>query len=155
MEREKLIEKIENGEGTIEEAEHWLALLEEQDPYFRQSDRMLSLEDMVHRRRGAAAMLAEMDSPPTPAQIAHLLESLDYSRAENREDIDAMDAREEVIDSIFPHPDTRRYLDSLLADGAMTTEEAVTAALAYQPKATFHLPGTVDENWRPPHVPEI
>jgi hypothetical protein len=116
---------------------------------------MLSLEDMVHRRPDAAAMLAEMDSLPTPAQIAHLLESLDYSRAESRDFITAMDAREEVVELIFPHPDTRLYLDSLLADYAMTTEEAVTAALAYQPKATFHLPGTVDENWRPPYVPEI
>ncbi len=148
MTNRELMDKIGGEEGTVEKAEQWLALLQAQDPYFWQSDQMLNLEEIVHRRRRSATILAGMDAPPSPAQIAGLLDSIDYSKAETGDDIDEMDAREHVIGQIFPHPDSRRYLDSLTAESAITTEEAVRAALSYQPKATFNLPGPVTEDWR-------
>lgn len=49
--KRELIEKISNGDGTLEQAEQWLAELRQLDPYFDSSDRMLTLEGIVSARR--------------------------------------------------------------------------------------------------------
>ena len=147
MTKRELMDKITYGEGTVEEAEQWLSQLQQMDPFFFQSDHMLQLEDIVQLRRRAQIIRSQMDSPPSPKQIAQLLDSIDYEEAQSGEDLEDLEAREAVIDSIFPHPDTKRYLDEILSEGT-STEEAVIAALSYQPKATFNLPGPIDERWK-------
>jgi len=146
MTKRELMDQITYGEGTVDEAEQWLSQLQQMDPFFFESDHMLQLEDIVKLRRRAQVIRSQMDSPPSPEQIAQLLDSIDYETAQSGEALEDMEAREAVVDSIFPHPDTKRYLDELLSEGT-STEEAVVLALSHQPKATFNLPGPVDEHW--------
>lgn len=149
MTKRELMDNIGNEEGTVEEAEQWLAELQAIDPYFWQSDMMSQLAESVQRRRRAQTILSQMSNPPSAAEIAALLDSIDYSKAESGEDIAELDARDHVKLSIFPHPDTLRYLKKLRSDDELSTEAAVQAALVYQPKATFHMPGPIDTNWHP------
>src|SRR4051812_29592108 len=103
MTKRELIEKLSHEEGAVEEAEQWLAQLQAIDPYFWQSDRMCQFAIRVRIRRRAQEIRSQMDTPPSPEQIAALLDSIDYSKAQRGEDIEEMDARQEVLDQLFPH----------------------------------------------------
>jgi len=139
------IERIENGEGTLEEREEWLARVEALDPYFWDSDRMSSLARAVMLARRVQILREELGSPLDREQLVALVESIDYSKAASLEDIDALDARSMLFASSVPHPDAGGLVNHVWFDRGMSAEAAVDAALAFKVSAPFYLPGPVDE----------
>jgi polyhydroxyalkanoate synthesis regulator phasin len=153
-ERSLLLGRLENEEGTLEEQEAWLARLQDLDPHFRQFDHSLSLEDSVRLRRRVQTLREQFGMPPTREQLVALVQSIDYSRASSREDIDDLMARSELFAASVPHPEAGKLIDRVWSDGDMSAEEAVEAALAWKVPDRFSLPGAVDADWESPNETE-
>src|SRR5579871_5568406 len=72
-ERRTLLDRLERGEGTIDEAEHWVTRLKELDPLFYGSDYMLGLERGVRARRIYDQLVAELGGTPTKRQLVDIV----------------------------------------------------------------------------------
>ena len=104
---------------------------------------MLSLEDSVRLRRRVQTLREQFGTPPTKEQLVALVQSIDFSKASSREDIDDLMARSNLFAACVPHPEARRLVDRVWSDRDMSAEEAVDVALSWRVPERFCLPGTV------------
>jgi hypothetical protein len=141
-ERNLLLKNIEDDKGTLEEQEIWLARFQILDPHF-QSDYILSLRDLLKGRYKAQTLREEFGSPRTREQLIALVQSIDYSKAENGEEIEDMDARSLLFAESVPHPRAEELLGQ--ADQSMSAEEVVDMALSWKVPNLFCLPGTQEK----------
>lgn len=127
--RRSLIERLERGEGSIEEAEAWLAQLKTQDPYFTQSDRMHGLEIGVRSRRILERIIVDQGTQPTREQLIAIVQNLLVAEGSEEEHL----ARLNYLGRFVVDPQIADYI-YWPADGVeMRAEAIVDRALAYKP----------------------
>jgi hypothetical protein len=128
-ERSQLITKLQGGEGTLAEAEAWLARLRDIDPYFSCTDGMHHLEVAVKGRRLFEQMVAELGSHPSREQLVALVQRImgatgsEEEQHADRAYLRASVADPQVLDYIYWPPDGKE----------MSAEEVIDRALAYRP----------------------
>jgi hypothetical protein len=134
----ELIDKLTRGDGAVEQAEQWLAQLQEQDPYFRSSDRMLHLEAVVLARRALVDLEKQYKtegSQLSKADLIRLVEEIIQADGTEAE----IDARIKLLrkNMVFPRVTDLIYYH----EPELTAEEVIEKALAYKP---IQLPGPTD-----------
>jgi hypothetical protein len=127
IERRELLNRLERGEGTTEEAERWVARLKEIDPLFHSSDYMLGLERRVRARRILDQLTTEMGDTPTRGQLVGLVVKLRRAAGTEEEN----DAWLELIKRNVPDPEVVDLIFHSEED--LTAEEVIARAFAYRP----------------------
>lgn len=127
IERCELLTKLEQGEGTTEEAELWIARLKAIDPLFHSSDYMLSLDRSVKARRILDRLSVELGDKPTRHQLVDLVAKL--QRGEGTEDEE--DAWLTFVDRHVPAPSVSDLI--YYSDPELSADEVIERAFAYRP----------------------
>jgi hypothetical protein len=128
-ERQRLIERIRSGEGTVEEAEGWVRRLREITWWFDSSDRFYYIALGVESRRIEEAIETTLTAPPTRQLLVEWLRKAKDAELPEAE----QDAYLNLVVKNVPHP----ALTDLIyySDTDYTPEEIIEIALNYQPTA--------------------
>lgn len=127
IERQRLLDRLERGEGRTEDAERWLARLKENDPLCESSDHLLALKRTVRARRVLDKMVADGGSQLARDQLVALVGKV--QRGEGTEE--EISAWLTLIERNVPHPEVRDLIYG--TNAALLPEEIVARALAYKP----------------------
>jgi hypothetical protein len=144
-ERRALIAKLGRREGTIDEAERWVARLKELDPLFYGSDYMLGLERDVRARRIYDQFVAELGDNLSRSQLVDLVAKV--QRVEGAEE--EIHAWMELLERNVPDP----YVSDLIFNSKeeLTAEEVIERAFAYQPILLGPIPNSSTDSENPDH----
>ncbi len=127
VERHELLDKLEHGEGTTEDAERWVARLKDIDPLFHSSDYMLGLESGVKARRIVDQLTAEMGNKLTKNQLVALVAKVQRGAGTEEE----LHAWLTLVDRNVPAPTVSDLI--YYSDPELSAEEVIERAFAYQP----------------------
>ena len=125
-EYEWLVDKIVQGEGSLDDNEIWLQRLREIVPSFYASDQMRSVEVIVEARRIRERLQTELPALPSRAVLVDLVRRILEADGTEVE----IEAYLSLLKDIVPHP----AVDDLIyaPDASSDPEDIVDVALNYK-----------------------